>query len=134
MSKVKVYLFKVILCVSSITGVTKDELERSSKSKPSKRKKAPAEDIGDDDALAESDDESSSTPQAQEDRNVEELTLPDSVVPGVAFWLVINTATDLVDEFATTVKTMFLDAGFTFCDCSVSRESILNSGIYKMTC
>ena len=90
----------------------KDALERSSKSKHSKRKKAPAEDIGDDEELVESDGESGCTAQAEEDGNAEGLALPAMLSQE---WLVANTASALADDFDTTVKIMFLDVGFTFC-------------------
>ena len=104
--------------------MTKDELARSSKSRSSKRKKRTQRDDEDvDDDSMDDSGGSGSAPNVvagAEEGDDGGWMLPDGVVPGVAFWIVVNCHSNMVDEFATTVKTMFLDAGFTFCDCSVS--------------
>ena len=100
-----------MLVISSITGLTQDEVEP-----PRKRQREGASTGG------EAVDEEADDAEPNLDHNgndEEERALPGNVRPGVSFWLVVNVASGLCATFAEVIKRRFVDAGFVIGDCKV---------------
>ena len=51
----------------------------------------------------------------------DERALPEGVRPGVSFWIVHSSGFSMAASFDAKVKKMFVEKGFTFCNCAVSH-------------
>ena len=55
----------------------------------------------------------------------DERALPEGVRPGVSFWIVHSSGFSMAASFDAKVKKMFVEKGFTFCNCAVSLITVI---------
>ena len=109
LNSIIVFPCQVMLIVSSITGLTVKDCQPQGK----RRRGAANEDgaLGADDNACEEEggDEEDGGGVGELERE-----LPDDIRPGLSFWIVLNVAAGLCDDFMENIRSRFVENGFMF--------------------